>query len=105
MTSNFLACTATSFLLALPGTAEDGDFAKQLANPLAALISLPLQGNLDTGIGAEDGQRFTLNVQPVVPFTLNDEWNLISRTILPVIDVEGTQTGGMGDEFGLGDTV
>ncbi len=105
MKTNLIAGTGALLLSALSATAEEAELAKQLANPLAALISLPLQGNLDSGIGAEDGQRFTLNIQPVIPFTLNDDWNLISRTILPVIDVEGTQPGGAGDEFGLGDTV
>jgi len=60
--------------------------AKQLSNPVAALISVPLQLNYDHGYGpGGDGHRWTLNAQPVVPFDLNDDWNLISRTILPLI--------------------
>ncbi len=77
--------------------------AKQLANPVAALISVPFQNNFDFGIGPKDGWRYTLNVQPVVPFSLNDDWNLISRTIVPVIhqqDVFGSTS-----QTGLGDTV
>ncbi|MBB5352271.1 hypothetical protein HNR46_002514 [Haloferula luteola] len=101
----------TSLILSLPLIvapslhAQDADLAKQLANPVSSLISLPFQGNLDFGIGPGAGQKFTTNIQPVIPFALNDDWNLISRTILPVVDVEGTQLGGLGDEFGLGDVV
>jgi hypothetical protein len=79
--------------------------AKQLANPVAALISVPLQGNYDREIGpAEDGQRFTLNIQPVIPIGLTEDWNLISRTILPTTYQDDIFPGA-GDQFGLGDTL
>lgn len=83
--------------------AEDADLAKKLSNPVADLISAPIQGNYDFEVGPEDGTRFTTNIQPVMPFSINEDWNVISRTILPVIDVQGTLPGGAGDEFGLGD--
>ncbi len=90
-------------------TAEDDEYefnlAQQLSNPVAALISVPLQLNFDRGMGpADDGERFQLNVQPVVPFSLTPEWNLISRTILPVVDQQDVVPGG-GSQSGLGDTV
>jgi len=81
------------------------DLAMQLANPVAALISVPLQLNYDQDIGpADDGERWTLNVQPVVPFRLNDEWNLISRTIM-VIAHQSDIVPGAGTQSGIGDTV
>ncbi len=76
------------------------DLAKQLANPIASLISFPFQLNYDENIGpADNGHRWTLNIQPVIPFSLNENWILISRTILPVVHQKdifpgaGTQTG------------
>lgn len=77
--------------------------AKQLSNPVAALISVPFQLNTDQDIGPGDGERWTLNVQPVVPITLNEDWNLISRTILPLIDQQDIPAGN--DETGIGDVV
>jgi hypothetical protein len=84
---------------------ESADLAKKLSNPVASLISVPLQLNRDGDIGpAEDGERWTLNIQPVIPFDLNEEWNLISRTILPVISQDDIFPGA-GDQTGTGDTV
>jgi hypothetical protein len=100
-----LAISILTGLSAIAQEVESGAYlAQQLANPVASLISLPFQGNMDFGIGPNDANRFTLNIQPVVPMSLNDDWNLILRTILPVIDAESPAPG-IDDASGLGDTV
>jgi hypothetical protein len=79
--------------------------AKKLANPVSALIKIPIQLNYDSNIGTDDkGGRWTTNLQPVVPFALNDDWNLISRTILPVVWQDDIAPG-VGSQSGLGDTL
>lgn len=85
-----------------PQTDSDTELAKKLANPVAALISVPLQYNHDENIGVADGSKDYLNIQPVIPISLDADWNLISRTIMPLVDVhdvprQGDSASGLGD--------
>lgn len=102
------ACTTLALLLfgplSLPAMADgDAELAKKTQNPIASLISLPLQFNYDTDIGpAKQGEKFLLNIQPVIPFSIGTDWNLISRTIVPLISQEDVAPGA-GTQSGLGD--
>jgi hypothetical protein len=65
---------------------QNAEIAGELTNPVADLVVLPIQINYDQDIGPQDdGWRLQMNVQPVVPFHSNEDWNLISRTIIPVV--------------------
>jgi hypothetical protein len=100
--SSLLGCLAVIGSSTLHAADDDAELAKKLSNPVASLISVPLQSNWDFGIGVNDATRFTMNVQPVIPLSLNDDWNLIIRTIIPVIDAESPAPG-IGSASGLGD--
>ena len=91
-----------------PETDEATELAKQLSNPVASLISIPFQANYDFDIGPTgNGSRFTLNIQPVVPLSISKDWNIIVRTILPVVsqhDVFYPALPQDRTQSGLGDT-
>jgi hypothetical protein len=96
-----------SIWLVLCGTvaAQDAEtdaeaLAKKIQNPLAAMITLPLQANYNTGVGPYERTLFNLNVQPVIPIT-GEKWNFIARTIIPLNSVPRGETD---STFGVGDT-
>jgi hypothetical protein len=99
-------------LFTAPGTAQEtyppgsnANLALQLTNPIASLISVPIQNNFDFGLGANgNGSRYLVNIQPVVPVSLNRETNLLSRTILPFISQSAVTAPGT-NQTGLGDVV
>lgn len=93
-------------LAASAATAQDADaVAKQLANPIASLTSVPFQFNYEENLGAAgDGERLRVNVQPVIPFSIGEDWNLISRTIVPLVSQDDVFAPGTSDE-GFGDTL
>jgi hypothetical protein len=84
------------------GEHDAAELSKKLANPVSSLISFPIQTNVDFGMGAGHGWKMTMNFQPVIPVPLNKKWNMISRTIVPVIHqsnvvAAGTSQSGLGD--------
>jgi hypothetical protein len=78
------------------------ELAKKTLNPVADVISLPIQFNQDYNIGPADAKRTVLNIQPVIPAELNKDTNVIIRTIIPLIKADSPVPGGE-DESGLGD--
>ena len=104
---------AASLLLPLTSAAlaqDQADLAKAAQNPVAAMISLPFQNNTLFGVGPDDDVANVLNIQPVIPVTIGD-WNIINRTIAPVIYLPDLTSGlpelpegvNRGSTFGLGD--
>ena len=94
---------AGSALAENPDGGSDAQLAQELTNPVADLITIPVQMTWDRNIGVrDDGWRLQTNIQPVVPFELNADWNLITRTILPVTYQDDIAPRA-GSQFGLGD--
>lgn len=105
--SAFIAAVAATVtcLAGASAQADDAkDLATQLSNPVSSLISVPFQYNYDEGYGANDGHRNLVNFQPVVPFSISENWNVISRTIVPFIE-QTDIAGPSGTQSGTGDTV
>jgi hypothetical protein len=103
----FYAAFVGILTAALPSgaRAQNDDIQKQLSNPIASLTVVPIQSNFDFNIGpARDGYRVTNNLQPVIPFKLNEQLTLVVRTILPVI-AQGDVFPGAGSQAGFGDTL
>jgi hypothetical protein len=74
------------------------ELAKKLQNPVADLISVPFQNNFNFGVGPEDKMQYVLNIQPVIPQHVTEQWNWIHRSIVPLINQPAPV-----NEFGLGD--
>ena len=87
---------------ALPALADESP-AKAAQNPVADLVSLPGQHDADLQFGPDDDYLSVTNIQPVLPFRLNDDYNPITRTILPIVSVPGIAPGDSRDT-GIGDT-
>ena len=98
--------SAQDFQQDLPSEAfAEPDLATKLANPLASLISMPVQANFDQNYGANgNGEVWKINVQPVIPISINEDWNIISRTIVPIIEQSGFSNSEQ-NKSGIGDTL
>ncbi len=111
----FAAMVGLSFVTATAAHAQDtAELAKAAQNPVADMISLPLQNNTFFGISNADDPANVLNVQPVIPVNISEDWLVISRVIAPIIYLPSFSEGGqlpesdepapsVDDEFGLGD--
>lgn len=104
-----LFCLAVIFALqAAPAMGQEAPppdpsaLAKQLSNPVASLISVPFQFNWDGGVGSDEDTRFLLNFQPVMPFPVGENWNLIARVIVPILSQPALVPGGQAT-FGMSD--
>ena len=98
--------TAAGLLAVAPARAELSaeELAKLAQNPVGNLISVPFQNNTNLNFGPEKGTQNVLNIQPVIPISINEDWNIITRTIIPVIWMPSMGPG-IDSTSGVGDTV
>ncbi|SRR5216684_4122190 len=82
--------------------ANTTDLQKATQNPVASLISVPVQNNSNFGIGSADRTQNVLNIQPVIPISISGDWNLVVRWIMPVIS-QPDPTRKNVSVFGFGD--
>lgn len=99
---SFIYINSASTLFGQEQSSSQSDLAKQTQNPISTLISVPFQNNFNFGVGPDDDLQYILNIQPVIPVNITENWNLINRVIAPLI-YQPELAPGFGDEFGLGD--
>ena len=83
---------------------ESAALAEKLQNPIADLISVPFQSNTNFNVGPNKGTQEILNIQPVIPIHLTEDWNVITRTILPLVWNPSFQPIASVPPFGLSPT-
>jgi len=87
------------------GERSTDELARAVQNPIADMISVPFQNNTNFNFGPRERTQNVLNIQPVIPVDISDEWLMITRTILPVVSQPSLFRGDDGRENGLGDTL
>ena len=103
--ANRILCTAALTALMQPAAQaalSSEELAKLAQNPVGNLISVPLQNNTNLNFGPEEGTQNIANLQPVIPISVNEDWNIITRTILPIVSNPqlypgDDRTNGIGD--------
>ena len=80
------------------------ELAKLAQNPVGNLVNVPFQNNANLNYGPEKETQNILNIQPVIPVSISSDWNVITRTILPVIHMPRLGPN-VGSQDGIGDTV
>jgi hypothetical protein len=99
----FIGCLLAGLTAGRAAYADSSsEIAKQAQNPIASMISVPFQNNATFGVGEHSDVADLLEIEPVIPVTLNPDWNLISRTIVPIIEQPALGPG-VGSVSGLGD--
>lgn len=79
------------------------ELAEKLSNPLSSIVSIPIQTNYYPNLGVNDeGSKWVTNIQPVVPVTINDDWSVLVRTIIPLVS-QDTGIPSVGTIDGVGD--
>lgn len=105
MHARFIAALVLCVILMMSGSLwaqDESELAKKTQNPVADLISVPLQSNFNFGTGSKEKMVYVLNVQPVIPISLTDDWNLITRIVTPIIN-QPSLFPGVSSATGLGD--
>lgn len=87
-----------------PAPPEDNAsaLAAKLQNPIADLISVPFQNNTNFNVGPQKGIQDILNIQPVIPIHVTQDWNVITRTIVPLTWSPSFQPAASVPPFGVG---
>ena len=90
-----VALSSTALLVTAPSFAEltKEELAKIAQNPVGNMISVPFQNNTNFNTGPLDGTQNVLNIEPVIPININSDWNVITRTIVPVVTQPGFVPG------------
>ena len=99
-----LAATAAliGLLFSQAQAQDESELAKKTQNPVGDLISVPLQSNFNFGAGSKDKMIYILNVQPVIPIKITEDWNMIARVVMPIIN-QPSLFPGVDSATGLGD--